>query len=75
MLATLRRVLSDDTPGLRVKILGIYAVLLTLNLLCWSLSFFTSLHYPVFLLLAATAYTLGLREIRLMPTTSPPSTT
>ena len=62
MFATLRRVLGDDTPGLRDKILGIYALLLALNLVCWSLSVFTSLHYPVFLLLAATAYTLGLRH-------------
>jgi high-affinity nickel-transport protein len=55
-------VLSDDTPGLRAKIVGIYALLFSLNLILWSLSVFTSLHYPVFLLLAATAYTLGLRH-------------
>jgi high-affinity nickel-transport protein len=55
-------VLSDDDPGLRFKVLGIYALLFAFSLLCWGLSVLTALHYPVFLALAATAFTLGLRH-------------
>ncbi|MGO8946565.1 MAG: HoxN/HupN/NixA family nickel/cobalt transporter [Ktedonobacterales bacterium] len=62
MFATLRRILSDDTPGLRAKVLGIYALLFSINVVLWGLTIFTSFKYPVFLLLAATAYTLGLRH-------------
>ncbi len=62
MFATLRRVLSDETPGLRAKVLGIYALLLSVNVILWGLTIFTSLGYPVFLALGATAYTLGMRH-------------
>ena len=62
MLASLRRVLSDDTPGLRVRVLGIYALLLSVNVVLWGITLVTSLSYPVMLALAASAYTLGLRH-------------
>jgi len=62
VFATLRRILSDDTPGLRAKVLSIYALLLCANMLLWGFTFITSFKYPIFLLLAATAYTLGLRH-------------
>lgn len=62
MFATLRHVLSDDTPGLRRKIVGIYALLLSLNVVLWGVSLVTAVRYPVFLALAAAAFTLGLRH-------------
>ncbi len=62
MFATLRRILSDETPGLRAKVLGIYALLFSANVVLWSATLLTSFTYPIFFLLAATAYTLGLRH-------------
>ena len=62
MLATLRRVLSDDTPGLRRRVLGIYALLLGANAVLWTVALVTSVAYPVFLALAITAFLLGLRH-------------
>jgi high-affinity nickel-transport protein len=62
MIATFRRVLSDETPGLRFKILGVYALLLSVNVTLWVIALATSLQFPVFLPLAASAYALGLRH-------------
>jgi nickel/cobalt transporter (NiCoT) family protein len=62
MFTTLRRILSDETPGLRAKVLGIYALLLSANVLLWGVSIATAFKYPEFLLLAPAAYTLGLRH-------------
>jgi high-affinity nickel-transport protein len=62
MLTSLRRVLSDDTPGLRTRVIGIYALLLGVNVVLWAIALLTSLQYPVFLALGASAYTLGLRH-------------
>jgi len=62
MLASLRRVLSDETPGLRAKVIGVYAILLAVNAALWIVALLTSAQYPVFLALGATAYALGLRH-------------
>jgi high-affinity nickel-transport protein len=62
MLAALRRVLGDDVPGLRTRVLSIYALLLSANVILWGLSIFTALRFPLFLALGATAFTLGLRH-------------
>jgi nickel/cobalt transporter (NiCoT) family protein len=62
MLASLRRVLSDDTPGLRARVIGIYVLLLCVNVALWTLALVTSMSFPVTLALAASAYTLGLRH-------------
>ena len=62
MLATLRHILSDETPGLRRKVLGVYALLLSVNVVLWTVSLVTSAAYPVFLALAITAFLLGLRH-------------
>ncbi len=62
MIATLRRLLSDETPGLRSKILGVYGMLLGVNLTLWAIALVVSLRYPVFLAVAIAAYTLGLRH-------------
>jgi nickel/cobalt transporter (NiCoT) family protein len=62
MLASLRRVLNDDTPGLRARVIGIYALLLSINVILWAVALITALSFPVMLALAASAYTLGLRH-------------
>jgi nickel/cobalt transporter (NiCoT) family protein len=61
MLA-LRRVLSDNTPGLRSKVIGIYTLLIVVNLLLWGLTLIIGLNYPVLIALGITAYSLGLRH-------------
>lgn len=62
MFASLRRVLSDESPELRAKVIGLYAGLLAVNVALWAVSLVTALHYPVFLALGAAAYGLGLRH-------------
>jgi len=62
MLATFRRVMSDETPGLRSKVIGVYAILLTINVVLWVFALVTSLQFPEFLALGVTAYLLGLRH-------------
>jgi high-affinity nickel-transport protein len=62
MLANLARVLNDSTPGLRSKVLGIYGLLLTLNLAAWALTFVAAVRFPALLPLALTAYGFGLRH-------------
>lgn len=62
MLATLRRVLSDETPGLRAKVIGVFVILLAVNLALWAIALVTSIHFPAFLALGVPAYLLGLRH-------------
>jgi high-affinity nickel-transport protein len=61
MLA-LRRVLSDNTPGLRKKVVGIYTLLLAANVILWALTLLASIHYPILLASAILAYGFGLRH-------------
>src|SRR5262245_4347286 len=62
MFASLRRVLSDQTPGMRSKIMAVYALLIAVNLLLWGATLYTSTLYPAFLAFAVAAYLLGLRH-------------
>jgi len=62
MLASLRRVLSDSTPGVRSKVIGVYTLLISVNILLWVITLITAIHYPAILALAVPAYTLGLRH-------------
>jgi high-affinity nickel-transport protein len=63
MFASLRRVFSDETPGLRLKVIVLYAVLIAVNFLVWGATLYTWLHYADFLfVLAVPAYLLGLRH-------------
>jgi len=62
MIASMRRVLSDETPGLRSRVIGIYAILITINVALWAIALLTAWNFPVFLALGATAYALGLRH-------------
>ncbi|MGA2511567.1 MAG: HoxN/HupN/NixA family nickel/cobalt transporter [Candidatus Acidiferrales bacterium] len=55
--------LFDDAPGnLRVKVIGIYGVLLTFNLGAWLWTGIALHHYPVLLGMALLAYSFGLRH-------------
>ena len=62
MIANLRRVLNDNTPGLRSKVIGIYALLFGVNVALWALALLASVRYPLLLPLAVTAYGFGLRH-------------
>jgi len=62
MFANFRRVLSDTTPGLRPKVIGIYSFLLTLNVAMWALTILASFKYTLLLPVAAAAYGFGLRH-------------
>ena len=62
MFANFRRVLSDTTPGLRPKVIGIYALLLSVNIILWVLTILASFSYTLLLPVAAAAYGFGLRH-------------
>ena len=62
MFASLRRVVGDATPGLRPKLLGLFALLLASTLLLWGLTLATASRYPALLAFAVAAYLLGLRH-------------
>src|SRR5579885_1731365 len=62
MFANFRRVLSDTTPGLRPKVIGIYIFLSSVNIALWVLTFLAALTYPFILGYAVAAYGFGLRH-------------
>ena len=61
MLA-MRRALSDNTPGLRGKIIALYALLIGVNVALWVLTLIAAFHYPIILAVALPAYGFGLRH-------------
>ncbi len=61
MLA-LRRVLNDETPGLRKKVVGIYSLLIGANVILWALTLLAAIRYPIILAVALPAYGFGLRH-------------
>jgi high-affinity nickel-transport protein len=62
VLANLARVLSDKTPGVRSKVIGIYSLLIAANVALWALTLLASMQYPILLALALPAYGFGLRH-------------
>src|SRR5262249_1069502 len=62
MFASLRRVFGDETPGVRPKIVGIYVLLIAVNLLLWGAALYTASLNLAFLAFAVAAYLLGLRH-------------
>lgn len=62
MFANLARVLSDKTPGVRSKVIGIYSLLIAVNVALWALTLLASIQYPILLALALPAYGFGLRH-------------
>jgi high-affinity nickel-transport protein len=55
-------VFNDTTPGLRPKVIGIYTLLISANIIIWVLTFIASVQFPALLPLAITAYGFGLRH-------------
>ncbi len=62
MLANFSRVFNDKTPGMRPKIIGIYGVLLAINIAAWVLTLIASVRFAALLPLGLTAYGFGLRH-------------
>ncbi len=62
MFANFRRVLSDTTPGLRPKVIGIYTFLISVNVALWVITLLAGLKYPFILGYAVAAYGFGLRH-------------
>src|SRR5579864_4157372 len=61
-ISALRHVFSDSSRDIRRKVIGIYALLITFNLVAWVLAFLGfSVQYPALLGVALLAYTFGLR--------------
>jgi nickel/cobalt transporter (NiCoT) family protein len=62
-LAAVFRVFNDSSTNIRQKIIGLYALLLTFNILAWVLAFAGfSVRYPALMGTALLAYTFGLRH-------------
>ncbi|MFI5273196.1 MAG: HoxN/HupN/NixA family nickel/cobalt transporter [Ktedonobacterales bacterium] len=64
MLRGILHLMRDSGSGVRTKILGIYSLLISFNVLAWLLAFAASarLHDPKFLGIGLIAYGLGLRH-------------
>lgn len=62
VFANLARVFNDSTPGMRPKVIAIFSLLLSANVVIWVLALVSSLRFPALLPLALTAYGLGLRH-------------
>lgn len=61
-ISALRQVFNESSPQVRNRIIGIYAFLLSFNVLAWIIAFIVFGRSPALLLLALTAYTFGLRH-------------
>jgi nickel/cobalt transporter (NiCoT) family protein len=62
MIANVARVFKDQTPGLRRRVITLYALLLTVNVGLWVVVLLASVRYPILLALALPAYGFGLRH-------------
>src|SRR5438046_1113533 len=61
-ISALTRVFSDSSRDLRAKIIGIFALILAINIVVWGAAFFAFSGVPALLVLAVNAYVLGLRH-------------
>jgi high-affinity nickel-transport protein len=61
MLSALRSLIGSS-PGLRRRVVGVYAFLIAFNVLAWGLALAASIEYPIILPTAFLAYTFGLRH-------------
>ena len=62
MITNFSRIFNDNSSDLRGRIIGIYAFLISANILVWVLAFLTFYRYPLLLGTALIAYTFGLRH-------------
>jgi len=61
-VSALSRVFNDSSSDIRGKVIGIYAFLVSVNILVWVLSLLAFYRYPLLLGTALLAYTFGLRH-------------
>lgn len=62
-LSAIRNVFNDSSPNLRHRIIGVYTLLIALNIIAWVLAFLAfAVHYPGLLGVALVAYLFGLRH-------------
>jgi high-affinity nickel-transport protein len=61
-LSALTQVFNDSSSNIRLKVIGIYAFLLTFNISVWLLAFLSFAPYPALLGTAVLAYSFGLRH-------------
>ena len=61
-VSALSRVFRDSSPDVRFRVIGIYAFLISYNVVAWLLAFLVFGSNAKLLLLALTAYTFGLRH-------------
>lgn len=61
-VSALSRVFNDSSSDIRNKVIGIYAFLVSANILIWVLSLLAFYRYPLLLGTALLAYTFGLRH-------------
>lgn len=57
-----KHVFSDQSPEVKAKIIGIYSILITFNVIVWALTLTLSTQYAFVLATGVTAYTFGLRH-------------
>src|SRR6476659_8863500 len=62
MRALLVRILNDQSQEIRPKVISMYVLLLTANVLLWALTLAVSTQYAVVLGTGLLAYTFGLRH-------------
>jgi len=62
MATPLSQIFNDSSANARGKIVGIYLVLITINVAVWAWAFYTFRAYPVQMGTALLAYTFGLRH-------------
>ena len=60
--SAISRVFSDSSSDVRGKVVGIYSLLVTFNVVAWILAIVTFAHFPKLIGLAVLAYTFGLRH-------------
>lgn len=61
-LSAISRVFNESSGDVRGRVIGIYAFLISFNLLAWVLALVAFARTPALLLIALTAYTFGLRH-------------
>jgi high-affinity nickel-transport protein len=62
-LSSIRNVFNDSAPDLRRRIVGVYILLIALNIVAWGLAFLAfRVKYPELLGVALAAYLFGLRH-------------
>ena len=62
MRSLITRVFNDNSPEVKAKVISIYVLLVTFNVVVWAVTLFVSTQYTFVLSTALLAYTFGLRH-------------